>query len=103
MVASFDVASILVAGLSNNHLVIEGNNTMSAHINLPKNTDWHMLSSTGKVTETAKIERPIDPKTGSPVDFQVLFIHTSDDGKGTDTITLKNKAGDLAVVSILVR
>ena len=103
MVSFFDVSTILVADLSNNHLELEGNNTMSAHVNMPKNTDWHILSSTGKVTETVKIERPIDPKTGSPVDFQVLFINTSDDGKGKDTITLKNKAGDLAVVSILVR
>ena len=103
MVAYFDVSTVLVANLIDSHLELEGKNTMSAQINLPKNTDWHILKSTSKVIESVKIERPIDPKTASHVDFQVLFINTADEGTGTDTVTLENKAGDTAVVSILVR
>ncbi|ERJ60223.1 hypothetical protein [Sphingobacterium paucimobilis] len=102
-VALLEVSTTLNVDLTTNYLELEGNNTMSVTVNLPKDTDWLILSSTNKVTESVKVDRPIDPKTGSHVDFQVLFIETSDDGKGTDTITLKNKDGELAVVRIWVR
>ena len=102
-VALFEVSTTLNVDLTTNYLELEGNNTMSVTVNLPKDTDWLVLSSTEKVTESVKVERPIDPKTGSHVDYQVLFINTSDDSKGTDTITLKNKDGELAVVRIWVR
>ncbi len=101
--ARLDVSTTLNVDLTTNYLELEGNNKMTATVNMPKGTDWFVLSSTGNVTESVRVERPIDPKTGSLVDFQVLFINTSDGGKGTDTITLKNKDGELAVVRILVR
>jgi len=103
MAAKLEVANILNSELTTNYLELEGFNTMSATVNLPKNEEWFILDNSTKVIGKTSLARPTDIKTGKPVDYEVLFIETNDTGKGSDIITLKNKKGDLAVVKIWVR
>ena len=103
VVARLEVSTILNVDLTSNIIELEALNTMSITVNLPKRTDWVVIGSTDKVTEKVNLVRPLDPSTNNVVDFQVLMINTSDTAKGSDTITLKNKDNELAVVRVLVR
>lgn len=84
---------------TSNYLEIEGVNNLSATVTLQWGTEWEIVGSTDKITENLLVSRVLEP-SGNLSDYYVLFIHTVDEGKGTDTITLKNKEGDLVVVKI---
>lgn len=101
--ANLKVSNILNTDLTSNYLELEGYNTMSITVNFPKNQDWFIVDNSKNAIATTSIARPLDTKTNAPVDYQVLFIETKDIGKGSDTITLRNKNGELAVVKLLVR
>jgi len=85
--------------MTNNYLEFDGTNNLSASITLEWGDKWQIIGSTDKVTEDLSVVIPIGSKTG----YYVLFIHTTDKGTGTDTITLKDKDGNLAVVKVRVR
>lgn len=102
-IAKLEVSTTLQVDLNTNYLELEGHNTMSLTVNLPKGKDWVIVSSTDKVTNKVHLNRPFDPIKGSIVDYDVLFIDTADEGKGTDTITLRANDGELAVVRLWVR
>lgn len=88
--------------LESNYLEITGINNLSATVTLDWGTGWEIIGSTNNVTENLSVSRVLI-STGVWSDYYVLFIHTVDEGKGTDTITLKNKEGDLAAVKVKVR
>ncbi|MBS7199139.1 MAG: hypothetical protein KH111_13535 [Bacteroidales bacterium] len=88
--------------MTSNYLEFDGVNNLSASIKLQWGTAWEVVGSTEKVTERVSVSR-ILISTGVWSDYYVLFINTVDKGKGTDTITLRNGAGDLAVVKVRIR
>ena len=88
--------------ITTNYFEFDEVNRLSSNIKLSWGTEWEIVGSTDKVTENVLISKVLI-STGVWSDYYVLFINTTDKGKGTDTITLKNKEGDLVVVKIRVR
>ncbi len=88
--------------MASNYLEFDGVNNLSASIRLQWGTEWEIVGSTDKVTERVSVSQVLLP-TGELSDYYVLFINTADKGKGIDTVTLRNKDGDLAVVRVRVR
>lgn len=88
--------------MTTNFLEFNGVNNLSASVKIPWGTEWEIIDSTDRVLEKVSVGKVL---IGTNVwsDYYVLFINTVDEGKGTDTITLKNKEGDLAVVKVHVR
>lgn len=87
---------------TSNYLEFDGVNNLSASILIPWGTGWEIVGSTEKITERVSVSKVL-LSTNVWSDYYVLFINTVDEGKGTDTITLKSKEGDLAVVKVSVR
>lgn len=85
-----------------NYLEISAINNLTATVTLQWGDGWEIIGSTGKVTEDLSVDRPYIAN-GERAPNYVLFIHTIDKGKGKDTITLKDKSGNLAVVIVDVR
>lgn len=87
--------------LATNFLEFEGVNNLSASVKLLWGTGWEILEATDRVIERASVGRVL-VATDVWSDYYVLFIHTANEGNGTDTITLRNREGDLAVVRVRV-
>lgn len=88
--------------MTTNFLEFDGVNNLSASIRLDWGIGWEVIGSTEKVTERVHVSRLLI-STGVWSDYYVLFISTVDEGKGTDTITLKNEAGEFAVIKVRIR
>lgn len=87
--------------MTTNYLEFDGINNLTASITLKWGDKWEIIGSTNKITENISVGLLINSKPDE--DYYVLFIHTTNEGKGTDTITLKDKDGNLAVVKVRVK
>lgn len=83
------------------YLWFEGVNNLTATVKFPWGTKWQIIGATEKALESATVGKLLKPG-GGWTDYYVLFIHTTDTSKGTDTITLKNSDGEFAVVKLTV-
>ena len=88
--------------MTTNFMEFTGVNNLSASVKIPWGTNWEIIGSTDKVLERVSVSKVLISQ-GVWSDYYVLFINTADEGKGTDTITLRNEEGDLAVVKIHVK
>ncbi|MCD8183327.1 MAG: hypothetical protein LUE99_09815 [Bacteroides sp.] len=88
--------------LANNYLEFDGVNNLTASVKLQWGTEWEVVGWTDKILEKVSVGKVLIA-TNVWSDYYVLFINTVDEGKGTDTITLKNKEGDLAAVKVNVK
>lgn len=88
--------------MASSYLEFTGVNNLSASVKLPWGTDWMIVGATDNTIERVLVSKVLI-STGVWSDYYVLFIHTIDQGKGADTITLRNSDGDLAVVKVHVR
>jgi hypothetical protein len=88
--------------MTSNYFEFDGVNNLSANIRLQWGTKWEIVGATDNITERVSVSRVLI-STGVWSDYYVLFINTVEEGKGTDVITLKNEAGDFAVVKFRVR
>lgn len=87
---------------TSNFLEIDAKNNYSATITLTWGDEWQIVGLAESITERTHVGLPITV-SGTYDDHYVLFIHTTDKGTGTDTITLRDKDGNLAVVKVHVR
>lgn len=88
--------------MATNFIEFSGVNNLSASVKIPWGTGWEIIGSTEKILERVSVGKVLIA-TGVWSDYYVLFINTVDQGKGTDTITLRNKEGDLAVVKVHIK
>lgn len=88
--------------ITKNYLEFDGVNNLSVTVEMLWGTEWEIVGSTDNILESVSIS-PVRWPQGVGNDNYFLFIHTVNEGKGTDTITLKNSDGDLAAVKIYVK
>lgn len=88
--------------MTTDYMEFNGVNNLSASVMIPWGTKWEIIGSTNNVLERVSVSRLLMPHGGLS-DYYVLFINTADEGRGTDTITLRNGEGGLAVVIVHVR
>ncbi|MFZ4861586.1 hypothetical protein ACL9RF_05320 [Sphingobacterium sp. Mn56C] len=104
-VTRFDVINPLNISLTDDFLRLELNNTMTTWINLGGlgGVGWIIDNSFGAVIQNLRIIRLIDSSTLQPVDYESLYIETSDHAKGMETIYLKHESGKTAVIQVQIK
>lgn len=84
-------------------LDIEGDNYLSAYVNLKWGDKWEVVTATENITEYVSVARPINVEPGSEYDFYFISIHTTDKGKGKDTYIFKNSDGTTITVTMNIK
>lgn len=96
-VTRFEINTVLIREIdrATKYLDITGVNTMTATIRIPWDSGWKITGSTCNAVEKVSVY----PFPG----YYVLFVGTSDEGRGDDIITLRSWEGDEAVVRVRVK
>ena len=83
-------------------LRIDALNYMPASVKLNWGTKWEIKSYTSHVIEKPELNKPSLLPAWSPKDC-CLYILTDEKAKGSDIITLKNEAGEVITVEVVVK
>ena len=84
------------------YLELEVKNNDFTTVKINWGDEWEIVKSKQTVVEDLSVGRPFQIG-GTYADYYVLFIYTTDKGKGTDTITLEDKDGNFATVKVMVK
>lgn len=83
-------------------LRIEALNYMPASIKLNWGTKWEIESYTSHVIEKPSVSQAYKP-SGGMTDYYYLSVLTDEKAKGSDMISLKNEAGEIVIVEVIVK
>lgn len=87
---------------SDKTLRIDALNYMPASIKINWGTKWEIESYTSHVIEKPSVSQALIP-SGGLTDHYYLSVLTDEKAKGSDVITLKNEAGEVITVEVVVK